>query len=84
MADVTNPPAFPSEHPFDWQRSGMDLRDYYVGRIVSALICAPQGSVLSRLVDANAENSNIGRALAFIAGLLADAMLAERAKGGAE
>lgn len=88
MSDPENPPAFPQQcadaQDVGMVHEGMGLRDYYVAKIVPALIAAPQGSTFAGLVNAHAQTKDVGRALALVAGWIADAMLAEREKGGAK
>lgn len=85
MGAPENPPAFPSieTHPsFDMpvHHFGMGLRDYFAGQAL--------GPCLVELVKAGTvANGTFSEQLPKMAGALyaaADAMLVERAKGGAE
>jgi hypothetical protein len=68
-------PAFPTEpnsQPGMYAHHGMTLRDYFAAQALPSIIA-----------DARAAGSADGRAVALTAYWVADAMLAERAKGGA-
>lgn len=69
MSKPENPPAFPRDHRH-LGHNGMDLRDYFAGQALTAWMSdgCPRGS-----------DESIARECYGVA----DAMLAERAKGGA-
>lgn len=77
MSEPANPPAFPitpevwASHP-DFH--GMTLRDWFAGQ---ALAMLPKVSVAEVFSDTQARN--LAGEIATLAGLIADAMLAERA-----
>jgi hypothetical protein len=90
MSKSENPPAFPSAclndpgHPNS--ASGMSLRDWFAGRLAAAEV-ASAGANLDA-AEALAEAADIAgqtipERIAFNAYQVADAMLAEREKGGA-
>lgn len=72
MTDPNNPPAFPIAVPseFQWADSGMTLRDWFAGQILT-------GYLRDYKVSIHPDNAET---IASNAYQLADAMLAERAK----
>ena len=82
----TSGPAFPSSNTPDhgFYAEGMTLRDYFAAKAMAALICEPIPAAgvttLRALVgDCNASGPELADHFAKAAGMLADAMLKERA-----
>lgn len=73
---VENPPAFPMDHRF--MLEGMSLRDWFAGQALAGII----GNSASGLAVGTSHPDG-NTTVAVVAYVLADAMLAERAKGGA-
>ena len=76
MTKPNNPPAFPSPMIPEWSEgaSGVTLRDYFAGQMLSAI---------SPNWDVAATSDEDLQKMAHQIYRIADAMLAERAKGGA-
>jgi len=74
-----NPPAFPTNVPSPWAQ-GMTLRDWFAGQAFNALINVAGHALMNGMDKEFAETSVIAKD----SYKYADAMLAERAKGGGQ
>jgi hypothetical protein len=79
--EIENPPAFPhGDGPFGGWHAGMTLRDWFAGQAVVAVMADNTKLMLDGPKPEPKSPENIAAACYVIA----DAMLAERAKGGAQ
>lgn len=91
MSGVENPPAFPTlgsvAYNSDWQTEhGMTLRDWFAGHLAAAEVASAGANFDAAEALAEAADiagQTIPERIAFNAYEVADAMLAERQKGGA-
>lgn len=81
MSKPDNPPAFPSPMIPEWSEgaNGMTLRDYFAGQVIPAVIAATSAGRHHPVRFG--ENTTLHQGMARDAYEMADAMLAERAKG---
>jgi hypothetical protein len=85
MGALANPFAFPSPACGDWSPEyGMTLRDWFAGQAPITIRDAVTSCSGRMFIDVPADRAFLFKVLSTLRYEYADAMLAERAKGGAE